>query len=229
MKTLVITRYKEDVSWLSFIEGFNIELYNKGPDCPRCNCNITNLKNVGREAQTWCYHIVKNWKNLGDILFLSQAQPFVHSDGFLDRLKENYDKPTPLTNKYLDHWPPPINYKRDLILYFNNHQIRMGDIDYFGDRNIEQNRKWFFKAWDTLFDCPVPEKYYYGYGGMWAVPTEFIYQRDLSFWKFLLHELSDNRVKVPYLKTIDPWSMEALWSAIFTSTTIYPNKKCTIT
>ena len=72
---LIISRYDEDISWLSSYETFNLYIYNKGSRIKNYEFkNIINLKNVGRESHTWLYHIVNNYNKLDDINIFLQGR-----------------------------------------------------------------------------------------------------------------------------------------------------------
>lgn len=70
MNTLVIARYKEDVSWANSIPGWRVVIYDKGagqlPNWP------------GRDLHTHLHHIVTHYEELdGDVAFV-QGNPFDH-------------------------------------------------------------------------------------------------------------------------------------------------------
>ena len=61
-KSLIISRFNENISWLEEIKGFKIIIYNKGKKLSNEKFKeIINLNNVGRESHTWLYHIVENY------------------------------------------------------------------------------------------------------------------------------------------------------------------------
>ena len=64
-KCLIISRFKEDISWLNSYKEFKLYIYNKGDEVAYNNCkNIINIPNLGRESHTWLYHIVNNYNKL---------------------------------------------------------------------------------------------------------------------------------------------------------------------
>lgn len=81
---LVVARYKEDISWVSKIKNKEIEIkiYNKFD-----GENL--LPNVGREAHTYLYHIIKNYDDLADFTIFVQGNPFDHAPNFLKELEIN--------------------------------------------------------------------------------------------------------------------------------------------
>ena len=64
-KSLIISRFNQNISWLDEIKDFKIIIYNKGEKLSNKKFkNIVNLNNVGRESHTWLHHIVENYKDL---------------------------------------------------------------------------------------------------------------------------------------------------------------------
>lgn len=113
---LVVARYKEDVDWLLDLpEHFRIILYNKGPEITdeRLLNRIIILEtrgNIGRESETYIYHIRSGRSRDADRVVFSQGDPFPHSPDFL-RLLEQHDRwgeVQPLSVRWLDtHGVPP--------------------------------------------------------------------------------------------------------------------------
>lgn len=68
---LVISKYKEDVSWISKTEynRFNKIVYNKDSEFDFIVDGVTciNIPNVGREGHTYLYHIVENYESLAEL------------------------------------------------------------------------------------------------------------------------------------------------------------------
>jgi len=95
MKHLVISRYKEDVSWIDKIPtdtDIKIYLYNKGESCGRDNEIM--LPNIGREAHTFLHHIIGNWFSFPDYFIFCQGNPFDHDSKFLEKVLDDksYDE-----------------------------------------------------------------------------------------------------------------------------------------
>lgn len=131
---LVVARYKEDVSWLSEVpHNFNIIVYNKDDTPTRKprynvyakpmtstysarssltinhpNVRVIALPNIGRESDTYLYHIIKNYENLASKTIFTQGDPFVHSPDFLELLKktDKFLSIQPLTDRYMGCTPP---------------------------------------------------------------------------------------------------------------------------
>jgi hypothetical protein len=92
MKDLVVARYKEDLDWLNKIDlnVFRPIIYNKGLPLD-IKFNHTNLANVGREAHTYLFHILKYYDNLPEYTIFVQGNPLDHCNDFFDAIKANYD------------------------------------------------------------------------------------------------------------------------------------------
>lgn len=90
--TLVVARYKEDVSWVERVpDGFRVAIYNKGgplPPLARDGVEVIGLENVGREAETYLRHLMEHPPTgvRGGYTVFCQGDPFEHSPDFLDLL-----------------------------------------------------------------------------------------------------------------------------------------------
>ena len=78
MKKLIVSRYNENIDWLNKI-NFDYVVYNKGiNDLSQPHIN---LKNVGREADTYLNYIILNYlirSILIKNLLIFQNQKFMH-------------------------------------------------------------------------------------------------------------------------------------------------------
>jgi len=77
---IVIAKYKEDISWLQKMNKSHIYLYDKGFEDISGNefAHYEQRENIGREGETYLYHIVKHYDNLPDYLIFLQGNPFDH-------------------------------------------------------------------------------------------------------------------------------------------------------
>ena len=125
---IVISRYTESITWINKLlqnKWINkITIYNKGDNIELDNerVEIISLPNVGREGDTYLYHIITNYKNLYDNIWFLQADPFEHSNYFLnffkhENLKKYINKPfQELSTK----WKKKQNIPPKKYRYFNN-------------------------------------------------------------------------------------------------------------
>jgi hypothetical protein len=129
--TLVVARYKEDTRWILELPAeVTVALYNKGPEIEDGNIlervdYLANLPNVGREADTYLYHI-SNFPHQGpnEWTVFCQGDPFPHNPHFLDllELSAHWSDVQPLTAGYLEKLNiPPTNLRITL------------DMDWLGD------------------------------------------------------------------------------------------------
>jgi len=77
---VIIAKYKEDISWLEEMDKSHIYLYDKGfnENSIEGFAHYEQRPNVGRESETYLYHIIKHYDNLPDFLILLQGNPFDH-------------------------------------------------------------------------------------------------------------------------------------------------------
>jgi hypothetical protein len=87
-------------------------LYNLS-DIKYDKINVVTLDNLGRETQTYLYHLINNYKNISDITVFSQGHPFDHSPDFIKLLKKipKFENIQPLTLCYSQ----PSEYKKENI------------------------------------------------------------------------------------------------------------------
>lgn len=75
-KEIVVAKYNENLFWLeeikTFLPEWNITIYDKSE---RPLPNSIPRPNVGRESETYVYHIAKNYDTLADITFFTQGYP----------------------------------------------------------------------------------------------------------------------------------------------------------
>ena len=205
-KSIIISRFNENLEWLKKHEDFKITVYNKGKLLSENNFfKIINLENKGRESHTWLYHIVNNYNNLNEInIFLQGRIDDLNCMAYKnpnDYLKE--------INKYgfsvcrygllgPSHWDWNVNINKDIRYkeQWENNEITRSNI---GFRNFSKK----------LFPN-IPIFVATSYGGCFAVKKEAIYLNDLSFYKKLLKVLSKNK------NPIEGHYMERLWCYIFT-------------
>ncbi len=127
MNSIVIARYKEDISWvLEIPPDFEVFLYNKGDPIsdPRLLARINHLivrPNVGRESETYLFHMINNLADGNGFTVFAQGDPFEHSPDFLRLLAawQHWDDLQALTWQWrADHNVPPAiilnEYERHL-------------------------------------------------------------------------------------------------------------------
>lgn len=190
---IVVARYNEDISWLNEIDLKKI-IYNKGNDHIE---NSIKLPNIGRETQTYFYHIVNNYDNLADWTFFIQGNPFDHvrnMDWILSNLPLSLTHSSKMT---ID----------DQVYFFSNGHFRrpllsnsLGQPYHFDILDIDS-------LWGLLYDTPPPTHYEFTAGCMFCISKEQILKNSLSFYEKCL-TITETREK-------SPWEFERMMNYIF--------------
>lgn len=166
---IIIARYNEPLDWVEKLEKKHVIIYNKGDTHIE---NSIRRKNVGREGETFIYHIIKNYYNLPDYLIMIQGNPFDHmnnitpdnfQDNINDLIKRNIHETQPLfTNEYNEEYDifPGIISKEYYTLFFE------------GD---------------------VPKKNRFAAGAQYIIPKSCITHRPIQFYKKLYIMILQNK------------------------------------
>jgi hypothetical protein len=73
---LVVSRFLEDISWVSSLTD-NYIIYNRGEVLPDCY-NQKNVENIGGNQYDIFSFIYENYENLPDLIAFTQGNPFDH-------------------------------------------------------------------------------------------------------------------------------------------------------
>ena len=211
--SLIIARYREDISWLQSQKDFNLYIYNKGSQIKEKEFkNIINLKNFGRESHTWLYHIVNNYDDLDDINIFMQGRiddlgcmAYKNPKLYLNKINKygfvasRYGLLTPL------HWKHNVGIEKNekYKKQWQNKEISRSKI---GFRRFAKN-----------YFPDIPFFVATSYGGCFAVKKELIRNYNINFYSDLLNILSQNK------NPIEGHYMERLWCYMFTQNKIIFN------
>jgi hypothetical protein len=199
-RALIISRYKENVDWIQNIYNFveKIFIYNKNNENDIKNLqdkkiSVINLPNIGRESNSYLYHIVNNYEDLQNHNIFLQGNPYDHC--------KNLDYTLNEISKYSDdNIFLPLNkvvVENNKSKYRKTHPHTNGlPIEYF--MNILFNIKT-----DPLETILV------NYGAQFIVSKNIIQKRSRSFYDFLLKLNSRKN------STLEPYIFERLWLYIF--------------
>ena len=205
-KSLIISRFNEDISWLDEFINFKIIIYNKGEKISENKSqHILELPNLGRESHTWIYHIVKNYDNLDDINIFLQGR--IDDLGCMAYKKPNeYIK---RINKYgfvASRYGilGPFHWKWNVGIE-DNPKYKKG----LEQQKISESNIGFRQFAEQLFPS-IPFIVSTSYGGCFAVKKESIKKYDISFYRKLLEIL--NKTNNP----VEGHYMERLWCYMFT-------------
>jgi hypothetical protein len=189
MVNFVIAKYTENVDWTKkLIHKFTI--YDKS-DNP-ISGSIP-LKNIGREGETFLYHIVNNYNNLDDVTVFLQGNPFDHLqilvgwrslinseiDIVIDKMNQEINDICEFTTFYQVLYNDPN--------FTNGVNIKAAGIQYYGERH------------DYFTVCP---------GAQYIVPKKYILSRSLEFWKTLQLAMYNN-------EELNGYCQEQLWYLAF--------------
>ena len=203
---LVVARYIENLDWLQQVPNNidRITVYNKSNDPLSIEENdrikIINLKNIGKEADTWLYHCISRRSSLANVTYLAQGHPFIHSPEYLTLISYEYDELTTLTTRYTKaHSNGKFlggrlkDYDKIIELKDGN-KVRLGMLFDSEDKFDPSSRRVgnFFSAhvhdgWKKIFRNPIPKPSYFGYAAMWAIPKKNILIRSENFYRRMIN------------------------------------------
>lgn len=191
-KELVVSYYKENLTWLNKINDYKITVYNKSDvEIP----NTIKLNNVGREMHTYFHHIVNNYNNLSDWVFFTQGEPFDHV--------KNYDW-------ILDVFPNSLSYSKlniDDCHFFTNGLFKNMLVSLSDGRPHHNPVLNINSLWEELFFDPPANQYPFVAGCLFCVTKEQIKMRDISFYEKCL--------KITEQREQSPWEFERMMFYVF--------------
>jgi hypothetical protein len=164
---IVVARYSEDLSWVDNYKNYST-IYNKGDDKIEGSIDV---KNIGREAHSYLYHIVNNYDNLADYTCFLQADPF--------------NPHSPRLYGYLNY----VLESNELIpdFFWISERIVEGDFEYQREpyHKIFPNIKY---AYNYIFGKqPNIKTFKFGAGAQFCVSKEKIRERSIEFYKNILN------------------------------------------
>ena len=86
---VIVARYKENLDWINEMDKTKIIIYNKSDELIE---NAIARPNIGRDPETFLYHIITNYENLPEYLFFLQGRPFDHFTKLNDTLQNEINK-----------------------------------------------------------------------------------------------------------------------------------------
>lgn len=181
MLDVVVARYKEDISWTSQI-NHNIIIYNK-----YYHNEENPLNNVGREANTYLYHIINNYNNLSDYTAFLQGSPIDHCKDIIDLLNS-------------------FNSTEHPIYFGKNVSEPMNSLSYPQCPNglpIYYFISLLFNNAHKINKCE------FNAGSQFIIPKANILNREIQFYK-ILYKLCSFGVD-----DLEPYLYERLWKYIF--------------
>lgn len=190
---IVISKYEEDISWVSDLQHPYV-IYDKS-DTP-IEKSI-HLKNLGREANTFLYHIVNQYTTLAEVTIFLQGNPFPHAD-LVGCDKNNFIK--------------SVNNENASSSFSSAYQ------PLFIDNTNTGGMKWYnLTNTKHIFKKNITIPVLFSPGGQYIVPKGNIQAKPLSFWTHLL-KLSETNIFGDTSEYIDPWVFERIWNLLFDPT-----------
>ena len=176
----VVSVYKEDISYLKkYINIFsNIYIYLKDETRYETiikefsSCKVEILANIGRESQTYTYHMSKYYESLEDYICFIQGNPFEHDPKFDEQIKSY------LSRKF-------IGLSKELLAcdkYGLPHHggLLIGEI------------------YSYLIEKPSPEYFLFFQGAQFIVCKEYIKNNTKEFYE-KINELHNRIYELPWI------------------------------
>jgi len=191
-KEIVVAKYNEDLTWLDSLNDGKVTIYNKGDGDLS---DGVKLPNIGREPQTYFYHIVNNYNNLSEWTFFTQGRPFDHVKNFVE-----------IINNWSVDKPNTINVQ-DKGFFFSNGVFSKPLKSFSNGRPYHTSILNIDELWSSLFTCEPPTEYEFTAGCIFCLHKDLILSRDVEFYKKCLN-LSE---------TVEdsPWEFERMIQYIF--------------
>lgn len=175
MNSLVISRYNENIDWIDSLININIVIYDKGEEyrTSKSNVKVISRDNVGREAETYLYHIIENYESLDDVIVFTQAYPFDNIPEFL-----NYQSDFYTTNKNYFNWYGSKTFECDENGGPTIYPILSG--------HPNEYQRTLKSIYEDVFneDCPI--KITYKPCASFCVSKDRILRREKSFYEKLI-------------------------------------------
>jgi len=232
---LVVSRYNENINWVYAYNDI-ATVYNKGIDNISNIDNIIKLPNIGREGNTYLFHIINKYEDLKEKTVFSQGEPFTHNETFLfgiDNIEKTLSvQPLGLrylkeinipSSEYIEVYETTTNYglvylraccDGDLIIpYFNddgiNHLKKTAKLHYPGYSNLDLVSGFFQRANFPYFKSITD--IYFTYSGLFSVNKNKILKLDKYIYINLYNELTS----LDSQGGTNGYVLERLWLYIF--------------
>ena len=200
--TVVINRYNESIEWVKKMNRKNIVIYNKGKTPIE---NTIQKQNIGREVESFLYHVVNNYYNLPDYLIFIQGNPFDHMHKHInpDNFQQHLDN---LINSGITDVEP----------FFTNKWLET-----HGRYPAIQSKEYY----SLFFDGPIPPQSIFSSGCQYIIPKKNILSRPIQFY-MKIHAMTLNTqillfndshyIQHPFdCNSIDGWCLERLLMYVF--------------
>ncbi len=198
--TIIIARYKEDISYLlnDEFKNYHIIIYNKGNEISNQEIinkyKIIQLPNVGKCDHTYLHHIIENYDNISDVTIFLPAS-FYLMDYKKNRGLKVIEKANETNNTVF-----PVTNVGSRVLetdYLNNFALDTWKTSFGNNQESNQSYqtklsperpygKWYEKHFPNN-KCP-----YVCYMGIFAISKEDIHKNPIEKYKSLISYVDDD-------------------------------------
>lgn len=170
---IIVARYNENIDWLNKFSELLI-VYDKGE---KYNLYSLRLPNLGREGNTYLYHIINNWNNLSTINFFTQGNIYDHNIFPLEYYL--------FSNKHL---MINLSCHKTNFDHFWGH-LKISDSRY---RKVSKCNLNYGQWWDKYIKKKKPQinDFKWSPGGIFSVSKELIKKNSKEYYQELLTSLS---------------------------------------
>jgi len=186
MVNIVVAKYNETVDWTKNLKH-KVTIYDKSENPIEGSIR---LKNVGREGETFLYHIVNNYDNLDDVTVFLQGNPFDHLQLLVGWRIVTSDEEI---NKVVNKINTEINDNCDFSTFY---QVLYNDPNGTNGVNTSYACIKYYDENYTHFTVSP--------GAQYIVPKKNILSRPLEFWKKLHLAMYNN-------EELNGYCQEQLW------------------
>jgi hypothetical protein len=186
MVNIVVAKYNENVDWCKKL-NHKVTIYDKSDNPIK---ESIKLKNVGREGETFLYHIVNNYNNLDDVTIFLQGNPFEHLY-LLAEWGSTFSEDQ--INMVIHKMNTEINDQSEFTTFY---QVLYNDPN--GTNNVNAKEaciKYYGESYDNFTLSP---------GAQYIVPKKNILSRPLEFWERLHKAMFNN-------EELNGYCQEQLW------------------
>lgn len=199
MVDIVVSKYKEDVSWTKSISKSKLFIYDKSGDE---SSQYVKLPNIGREAHTYLHHIIENYDKLSDYTCFLQGNPYDGHKGHLPLSIEQLEN----FNQNIEFYP--LSYMLECNLDGSPHHPNL-DVD---------------KIIFDRFFINKPTSLQFVVGAQFIVSKKAILFRKKQFYIDLLNEFDRTDIDNEHTGggggtkgNKMPWICERIWAYVFLS------------
>lgn len=186
MVNFIVAKYNENIEWTKKL-NHKVTIYDKSDNPLEGSIK---LKNVGREGETFLYHIVNNYYKLDDVTVFLQGNPFEHLQLLVGwRAKLTDDE----INIVIHKMNTEINDNCDFTTFY---QVLYNDPSRINGVDTSDACKNYYGEYHNYFTVSP--------GAQYIVPKKYILSRPFEFWEKLHKAMYNN-------EELNGYAQEQLW------------------